>query len=251
LATPADIVYTDTRFDDTFATVNGNLVATDANGNSLTYGIQGGSDLGNGTVRLVNNFGTLTVTKATGAYSFVANDATIEALIANSVTNFTVTVSDGLLSTSKTLTLRINQSGVTESNGKDNLVGTAGNDKFNALAGDDTINGGAGADTMVGGLGKDIFQLTTLTRDRITDFNVADDTIQLENGVFTKLTATGGLSVNSFKIGAATDADDFILYNNATGILTYDSNGNGAGGATQIAVLGVGLGLTHLDFGVI
>lgn len=104
---------------------------------------------------------------------------------------------------------------------------------------------------MTGGLGKDIFRLTTLTRDRITDFSVADDTIQLENGVFTQLTTTGVLSVNNFKIGAATDADDFILYNSVNGVLTYDSNGNGAGGATQIAILGLGLVLTHADFGVI
>jgi Ca2+-binding RTX toxin-like protein len=59
------------------------------------------------------------------------------------------------------------------------------------------------------------------------------------------------LSAKNFKIGVATDADDHLLYNAATGILSYDSNGNGTGGAIQIAVLGVGLALTHTDFVVI
>ena len=417
LTTPAAIVYTDTKFDDTFATRNGNLVATDANGGPLTFGIQGGTDLGNGTVRLVNAFGTLTVTKATGAYSFVANDTAIEALTANAAATFTVTVSDGVLSVSKAFSLSLNQSGTTESNGIDNLLGTAGDDKFNALDGSDTLNGGAGLDTMIGGagndsyvvdnvgdkvietsllateidkvfsavnyvltanvenlaliganaingsgntlgnaitgnalgntlngglgvdtmagglgndsyvvdnvgdkvieisalateidrvlsavshtlttnvenlvliggnpvngtgnnlansivgnaaanllngglgndvltggLGNDIFRLTTLTNDRITDFSVPNDTIQLENAVFTQLTTIGVLSAIHFKVGAATDADDHVLYNSATGSLVYDSNGNAAGGATQIAVLGIGLALTNADFLVI
>ncbi|WP_052700636.1 FG-GAP-like repeat-containing protein [Methylocucumis oryzae] len=334
LAAPADIVYTDTKFDDTFATKTGSLTATDANGDSLTYGIQGGKELGNGTVSLVNSFGTLTVTKATGAYSVVAKDAVIEALAAKAAANFTVTVSDGLLISSQTLTLRINQSGTTETNGDDTLLGTTANNSFNALSGNDTINGNGGADTMrggtgndtyivdnigdkvietstlateidlvqssvnhtlaanlenltltgvgnltgsgnslnntlvgnngnnlliglvgndilTGGLGLDKFRLATLDRDRITDFNVADDVIQLDNAVFTQLTATGVLSANNFKIGAAKDADDHILYNSTTGVLTYDDNGNGAGGATQIAVLGAGLALTNADFNVI
>ncbi|MBK8816586.1 MAG: VCBS repeat-containing protein [Methylococcaceae bacterium] len=500
LVAPSLISYNDTRFDDNFAAVNGVLSATDADGDTLSYGIVGGLDMGDRTVSLNNTLGTLTVNKATGDYNFVATDSEIEALSTDTSINFIVTVSDNAATVNQTLTLNITQSGVTETNGNDVLTGTAGNDSFDGLAGNDringlggadtmrgglgndiyvvedagdkvietsaltteidrvtstvsyvltanvenltlirtnaingtgnqlknviigndaanllnggggvdsmtgglgndnyivdnigdkvietsalvaeldkvtssvtytltanvenlslsglnaingtgntlnnviignsaanTLNGGAGADSMTGGLGndayivenigdnvietsaltteidrvvstisytlkanvenlilsgvdnlngkgntlnnilignsgnnilnglegidimtgglgKDLFRLTTLTRDRITDFNVADDTIQLENGIFTQLTTTGVLSVNNFKIGVATDADDFILYNSVNGVLTYDSNGNGAGGATQIAVLGIGLALTNADFGVI
>ena len=36
---------------------------------------------------------------------------------------------------------------------------------------------------------------------------------------------------------SAHDADDHIIYNKATGALSYDSNGNLAGGVTQLATL--------------
>ncbi len=417
LNAPTAINYIDTRFDDTFATVTGALAATDADGDTLTYGIAGGIDNGNGTVSLSNTFGTLTVTAATGDYSFIAKDGAIEALLANVSTDFTVTVSDGATTDSQQFTLNITQNGTTESNGNDTLLGTAGNDSFNTLGGNDVINGLAGADVMRGGLGNDVywvdnigdkvietstlpteidrvnssitwilnanvenltlvgtdaingsgnalnntlignaaanvlngnlgadimtgglgndtywvdntgdkvietstlsteidrvvstvtlslnanvenltlsgsvningngntlnnnitgnsgnnvlngwegndvltgglgrdnFRFTTMTRDRIADFSVPDDTIQLENGVFTQLTATGVLSIDNFKIGAAADTDDYVLYNSATGVLTYDSNGSVAGGATQIAILGAGLALTNADFVII
>ena len=53
--------------------------------------------------------------------------------------------------------------------------------------------------------------------------------------------------------GAAADANDYILYNSLNGRLYYDSNGNGAGGATQIALIGVfgHAALTAADFTVI
>ena len=105
---------------------------------------------------------------------------------------------------------------------------------------------------MTGGDGQDIFQLINRSKDTITDFSVLDDTIQLENSVFTKLTATGVLNADNFKIGtAAVDANDYVIYNSDTGALFYDANGSGAGGATQIALLGTGLALTNTDFVVI
>ena len=62
-----------------------------------------------------------------GDYSqFVANDAAIEALNINASDNFTVTVSDGALTDSKTLSINISQQGSTESLGNDVLTGTTG-----------------------------------------------------------------------------------------------------------------------------
>lgn len=410
-STPVAINYTDTAADDTFLTVLGTLTGTDLDATTLAYGITGGTDNGDGTQSMSNPYGELTVTKATGAYRFVANDAAIEGLAVAASSQFTVTVSDGLLSDSKPLVINIAQEGVTETKDNDKLPGTPGNDRFDGLsgadtmtgglgddtytidnsgdkiveklnegtdtvlsvinttlanhvenliligttalngtgnalnnsltgnaaanvldggkgadeligglgddsywldnvgdkaienndagidtvlslmsytlgmnienlsligsaalkgignglnnslignkgantldggAGDDVLDGGLGKDVLTGGVGHDIFRFTNLSKDTITDFSVTDDTIQLENSVFTKLIATGELSADNFRVGtAAADANDFVIYNSNTGALIYDSNGNSAGGATQIAVLGIGLALTHSDF---
>lgn len=157
LAAPQTIQYTDTVYDDNFAIAAGTLVATDGDSGSLSFGISGGSDNGDGTVSKTSAYGVLTVTKATGAYQFVADDAAIEPLTAQVDIGFTVTVSDGLLGNSQTLGVAIAQQGSTESNAKDKLLGSNANDIFDALAGNDFINGKAGADIMRGGLGNDTY----------------------------------------------------------------------------------------------
>jgi Ca2+-binding RTX toxin-like protein len=92
-------------------------------------------------------------------------------------------------------------------------------------------------------LNNDIFvfnaPLSALNRDTITDFNHVADTFQLENAVMTTLGAgVHALSAAMFRAGAAAaDANDHVIYNQANGFLSYDSNGNGAGGVTLLAVL--------------
>jgi Ca2+-binding RTX toxin-like protein len=87
--------------------------------------------------------------------------------------------------------------------------------------------------------------------DVIQDFSVIDDTLKIENNVFTALgTTIGTLSSDKF-ISATTamDANDYLIYNSITGALYYDADGNGTGVAPlQIASLGVGLTLTYADF---
>ena len=129
------------------------------------------------------------------------------------------------------------------------LIGNAGNNR---------LDGGLGADVLTGGAGKDIFVFSTAPAatniDRITDFSVADDTIQLENSVFTKLVATGVLNASWFvanTTGLAADRDDTIIYNSKTGALMYDADGSGKGAAVQIAQLTAGLKMTAADFVVI
>lgn len=133
------------------------------------------------------------------------------------------------------------------------LKGGAGSDILKGGGGNDILNGDTGTNTLTGGTGNDIFRFTSASHiDKITDYNVANDTIQLENAVFTALTATGTLAAGQFRIGAAAlDANDFIVYNNATGKLLYDADGNGAGAAVQITTMGVGFNMTNADIVVI
>jgi Ca2+-binding RTX toxin-like protein len=370
----------------------------------------------------------LTVTTATGAFGFVADDAAIEPLTAAASDSFTVTVSDGTLSDSKTLAVNIAQAGITESIGSDSLVGTAGDDTFDALAGADkmtgglgndsytvdnvgdkvvetsallteidsvtsaikytlkanvenltltgtaainatgntlanviignaganTLNGGTGADSMAGGLGNDSYTVdnagdtvtetstdvaeidkvnstvdfnlganlenltltgtalingsgnsldnvltgnkadnlllgaagndklsggtgndvldggdgndslnggagldvfrftvapTAANLDTLAGFKVIDDTIQFDSAIFSQLTAIGVLDASEFvKAAAAADANDYVIYNPKTGYLSYDADGNGAGLAEQVALLGKNLAMTFGDF---
>jgi Ca2+-binding RTX toxin-like protein len=114
------------------------------------------------------------------------------------------------------------------------------------------IDGGAGADLMAGGLGNDSFVFSTALGagniDAINDFSVPSDTMRLDDAIFAAL-ATGTLTSAAFHIGAAAaDASDRIIYDQATGALYYDADGDGAGVAQQFATLSTGLILTNADF---
>ena len=140
------------------------------------------------------------------------------------------------------------------------LSGNTAANTLNGLAGNDTIYGGGGNDRLTGGTGIDSFVFSTLAntttnKDTITDFNAPQDSIKLENGIFTGLgLAVGTLASAKFwasTTGVAHDADDRIVYNTTTGVLTYDSNGSAAGGSVQFAVLTTHPAITNADFIVI
>ena len=89
-------------------------------------------------------------------------------------------------------------------------------------------------------------------RDAIVDFSHVDDSFHLENAVFTKLPPSNTLNANFFRPGpAALDANDYVVYNRATGVLSYDVNGSVAGGTIAFAVLINKPVLTASDFVVI
>lgn len=153
---------TDTAFvDSPFADITGTLVGKDVDlTTTLTYGITGVATAA--TVSATNTYGTLTVNTTTGAYTFVANAAAIEPLTAATSATFTVTVSDGTLTSTQPLTIAITQSGVTESNGNDVLAGAAGANTWAGLAGNDVYYVDVTADSIteaVGG-GNDIVYST-------------------------------------------------------------------------------------------
>ena len=249
LITPASKTYTDTAFDDTFAPYTGSLSASDIDNDILTYGITGGNDNGQGGVAKESAYGTLTVNKATGAYSFEPNDAAIEALKAKASTPFTVTVSDASTSNSKILTINIVQLGTTESTGNDKLTGSANDNKFDGLAGNDTISGlggndnilggsgndiltgGLGTDILTGGTGKDTFDFNASTEsavgsasDIITDFNHSEvDKIDLA-GIDANSIKKGDQAFTYIVDGAFTGVAGQLNYIN--GILSGDTNGD-------------------------
>lgn len=137
----------------------------------------------------------------------------------------------------------------------DILNGLGGNDALNGGAGNDTLDGGTGNDILNGGAGRDVFAFTTTLGlrnnvDTIGDFNVADDTIGLAASVFRGLGASGAtLDAAAFHTGAAAaDANDRVIYNNRSGALFWDADGNGGIAAVQLAQVGRGLNLTAADF---
>ena len=136
------------------------------------------------------------------------------------------------------------------------LSGGRGNDKLDGGEGNDILRGDFGHDTLTGGAGADIFSFAnkpiTANADKITDFSVVKDTIQLSRAYFTQLTTTGVLDAAHFVTAkAAHDSNDYVIYNPATGALLYDADGSGAGAAVRIALLGVDLALTPADIVVI
>jgi len=136
-----------------------------------------------------------------------------------------------------------------------NLTGNALAQEIYGNAGANVLNGGAGADYLMGFGGADTFAFTTALGggnvDQIADFVSGTDKIALDDAVFTGL-GFGALPAGAFVTGTvAADADDRILYDNATGNLFFDADGNGAGAAVQFATLQGHPTLTASDFTVI
>lgn len=230
----------------------GNDKANILTGNTAANQLNGaaGNDILNG------GFGADTMIGGLGDDSYIVenvNDVIIEYLNGG-LDNVSSRVSYTLSANIEVLYLKgisiINGTGNNQAN---TIIGNVANNIIDGKNGNDILDGDLGNNILTGGLGNDIFRFTTKDHvDTITDYNVANDTIQLENSVFTSLTNVGTLTANQFRVGAkALDANDFIIYNKTTGMLSYDSDGNGTTAAIQIATIGTGLALTNADIVVI
>jgi RTX calcium-binding nonapeptide repeat (4 copies) len=117
--------------------------------------------------------------------------------------------------------------------GNDDLRGGNGLDLIVGGVGNDTIRGAKGTDTLTGGEGADVFIFHTdldgtINVDTITDFVSGVDRIELSSAIFG----------NAGAVGANVGLSQYITYNAATGVLSYDQDGAGSGAAKAFAVLG-------------
>jgi serralysin len=140
-------------------------------------------------------------------------------------------------------------------------VNLTGNELAQLVRGNDGANvldGAGGKDVLFGMGGADGFRFSTALGadniDRIGDFQSGTDTIQLDNAIFTALTALGALDPSAFKDVALApkDADDRIIYSSDTGALVYDADGSGTtfGNVRFATIIGSPV-LTAADFVVV
>jgi VCBS repeat-containing protein len=127
------------------------------------------------------------------------------------------------------------------------LTGGVGNDALFGGDGDDSLTGGNGNDALTGGSGVDTIRYLGGESgiDTITGFVSGTDRIALSLSHFAPTAAV------DFAQGAgvsAGTANATFLYDSASGILSYDGDGTGAGTAIQLANLGAGLTLAAGDF---
>lgn len=145
--------------------------------------------------------------------------------------------------------------------GNDYLFGGSGQDVLFGEADNDTLQGGSNNDTLVGGAGADVFlyqfksDLNGSARDLITDFNSDDGDklyfsrgqggfgFNLQPGVPTNelsseqfvVLSSGSYDGGSSNTQAATNVGPVLVYEKATGVLWYDSDGGGQNPANVVA----------------
>jgi Ca2+-binding RTX toxin-like protein len=142
-------------------------------------------------------------------------------------------------------------------NGDDQIYGGSGNDVVNGGAGNDILyntgNGDGttvpGNDLLIGGDGNDSFVFYGYTLDsgnvaKILDFTSGIDKLLLIyfNSVDYTINFADSLAQGSGAV--AQDANDFIVFDSATGALSYDADGSGASDSIQLATL---VGVTSLS----
>ncbi len=114
-----------------------------------------------------------------------------------------------------------------------------------------------GKDKLTGGAGKDYFLFDTApvagNEDKITDFKVKDDTILLDDAVFTALSA-GPLATTAFsptRPAPPTMRTTGSSTRRTPGKIFYDADGDQTAPGILIATIGKNLALTSQDFTIV
>jgi len=145
---------------------------------------------------------------------------------------------------------------------KDSLLGKAGSDLLHGGSGDDVLKGGKGNDELSGddgfdvlhgGSGNDVFSFffeplsPPETFDKIKDFKPGQDHITLYD--FDYALPPGSLDKAYFHKGkAATTADEMVIYDQKSGKIFFDADGNGAADQFLLAKVTAGTKLHADDF---
>ena len=233
------------------------------NGNDTLFGGDGNDNLmgDSGNDSLNGGLGNDAMSGGAGddVYIFATGDTVSEAANAGIDTVFS-----GVTYTLATNVENLTLIGITAINGTGNtldniLTGNSANNTLSGSSGNDTLNGLGGNDILTGGIGIDTFAFDTelnasSNQDTITDFSVVDDAIRLEDAVFSSFINTGVVTADNFVSGVgavALDANDFMVYNTVTGVLSYDADGNGAGAQVEFVKLTGIPALTEADFVVV
>ena len=134
----------------------------------------------------------------------------------------------------------------------ENVVTGSGADRITGDGEANRLDGGYGSDTLTGGAGKDVFVFSQIGGvDTITDFKLSDDHFELSSLAFAALAAGKLDAADFYKGDVAHDGDDRILYDSATGLISYDADGSGSGQSYAIAQIKAGLALTADHFTVV
>lgn len=186
---------------------------------------------GSDTVRASTSFSLADVKHAAG---------TIENLTLTGTANLSATGNN----TANILTGNDGSNTINGGKGADQLSGGLGNDKLFGKAGADTLTGGGGADSFVFDVKPDNGSV-----DRIRDFSSATgDKLLLDHSIFAALSLSG-FSDENFVLGTkALEADDKLIYDQASGILSFDADGSAAGAAIHVADLDNSAALHFKDF---
>ncbi|ACS56226.1 calcium-binding protein [Rhizobium leguminosarum] len=142
---------------------------------------------------------------------------------------------------------------LTGNDGNNSLNGGKGNDRLIGGLGNDKLIGKAGADVLTGGGGSDSFVFDVkpdnTSVDKIRDFSsAAGDKLMLDHSIFAELSLSG-FSDENFVLGRkALEADDKLIYDQASGILSYDADGSAAGAAIHVTDLDNSAALHFKDF---
>jgi Ca2+-binding RTX toxin-like protein len=132
-------------------------------------------------------------------------------------------------------------------------ISATGNGAANTLvgnAGANYLDGGLGVDILTGGEGGDGFFMSYNgagnSADTVTDFKTGEDLLMIDLASFgidpisSGITSSGVLNSNSFVSGAgarALDANDYIIFDTATQLLSFDPDGSGSLNSLPIALI--------------
>jgi Ca2+-binding RTX toxin-like protein len=133
------------------------------------------------------------------------------------------------------------------------VIGSKKADDITGSGADEHLNGGGGKDDIVGGGGDDVFEFTSKLSAKkgptITDFGDGDDKLLLDKAIFTEAKEdAAGVIASSFHIGAkATDEDHRFIYNDQSGKLFYDADGEGGAKQKLVAIFDDDVVLSRQD----